>query len=321
MGSQDTATLTITDDETPSGPVRIEAEDYVAYFDTTAGNAGGEYRNDDVDIYTTTDASGFYVGGIRSGEWMEYTVTLPGMPPGSYGNFDAVVRVVSTKSLSHSIDLEIDGQTQTFNFSKTGNSWDDWVDITLEDLVLPAGEQTIRLTMNSTKFNFNYLEFIPTEPAAPSPGEIALDSSLFLVDEDAGTATITLRRTGGDDGEVSAELNLMDGSAVNPADYTHTSPYIVTFGDGVTTQTVTIPIVDDTIDEGNETINIALSNVTGGAMLGSQDTATLAIQDNDAPPGSGPIRIMPLGDSITLDMVRIGMAMVLWKMKGAIAFA
>ena len=297
LGTQDTATLTITDDETPAGPVRIEAEDYTNYSDTTNGNAGGVYRTDDVDIYTNTDASGFHVGGIKSGEWLEYDVTLPGIP-GGYETFDVVVRVVSTKSLSHSIDLEIDGQTHTFNFGRTGNSWNAWTDITLEDVVLPAGAQSFRLTLNSTKFNLNYIEFIPTEPAAPSPGEISLDSSLYTVDEDAGTATITLTREGGDDGEVSVELDLADGSAIAPNDYTNTSPYTVTFADGVTTQTITVPIIDDTLNEGNETVNLSLSNATGGAALGTQDTATLVIQDNDSS-GSGPIKILPLGDSIT----------------------
>ena len=33
--------------------IRVEAEDYKNYFDTTPGNTGGAYRNDDVDIGTS----------------------------------------------------------------------------------------------------------------------------------------------------------------------------------------------------------------------------------------------------------------------------
>ncbi|NBD17756.1 MAG: hypothetical protein GVY04_16965 [Cyanobacteria bacterium] len=43
--------------------IRIEAEDYkvgtngTEYFDTTAGNTGGAYRTDDVDIEVTGDVN------------------------------------------------------------------------------------------------------------------------------------------------------------------------------------------------------------------------------------------------------------------------
>src|SRR6516225_2269816 len=64
-------------------PARIQAEDYdtggenVGYYDTTPGNSGGQYRQDDVDIETTTDTGGGYnVGWIAAGEWLQYTVNV-----------------------------------------------------------------------------------------------------------------------------------------------------------------------------------------------------------------------------------------------------
>src|SRR5207237_10706793 len=64
-------------------PGQIEAENFdnggqgVAYSDTTAGNYGGQYRNTDVDIETTTDTGGGYdVGWIAAGEWLNYTVNV-----------------------------------------------------------------------------------------------------------------------------------------------------------------------------------------------------------------------------------------------------
>jgi hypothetical protein len=49
----------------------------------------------------------------------------------------------------------------------------------------------------------------------------------------------------------------------------------------------TILIVDDRQFEPDETINLSLSNPQGGAILGTQTTATLTIIDNDAPkPGT-----------------------------------
>src|SRR5438034_11138534 len=59
----------------------------------------------------------------------------------------------------------------------------------------------------------------------------------------------------------------------------------VTFKPGETSKTVRILIVDDKFVEGDETINLALSNPTGtGAGLGSPNTAEVKILDNDTVP-------------------------------------
>ena len=60
----------------PSSPVsRIEAEDFNAFLDWTAGNNGGQYRSTAVDIETCRDSSGgFNVGWFDPGEWLEYVI-------------------------------------------------------------------------------------------------------------------------------------------------------------------------------------------------------------------------------------------------------
>ena len=56
----------------------------------------------------------------------------------------------------------------------------------------------------------------------------------------------------------------------------------ITFNAGQTSRTFTVPIINDTLDDGNRTVNLTLSNPTGGAQLGTQNTAVLTITDNDA---------------------------------------
>jgi Calx-beta domain len=70
------------------------------------------------------------------------------------------------------------------------------------------------------------------------------------------------------------------GTATAAADYTPVAQTI-TFAAGATTRTVAVPILPDTLDEPNETINLQLSNPGGGAALGPRNTAVLTIVDND----------------------------------------
>ncbi|WP_287630137.1 MULTISPECIES: Calx-beta domain-containing protein [unclassified Microcystis] len=118
-----------------------------------------------------------------------------------------------------------------------------------------------------------------------SAGKIAFSSPSYSINENGSIiAAVTINRTGGSFGEVSVTLTPSNGSAIAPNDYNNT-PITVTFANGETSKTVTIPIVDDTIYEPTETVNLTISNPTGGATLGTQQTATLTIIDNDAVPG------------------------------------
>ena len=113
-------------------------------------------------------------------------------------------------------------------------------------------------------------------------GTIDFSAATFSVNEDGTPITeITVTRTGGSQGAVSVNLTQTNGSATSPADYTN-APITVNFADGDSTpQIVTIPIINDTTFEPTETLNLVLGTPTGGATLGTQNTASLQIVDND----------------------------------------
>jgi Ca2+-binding RTX toxin-like protein len=76
--------------------------------------------------------------------------------------------------------------------------------------------------------------------APPSAGTIAFSNSQFSINENGTPITqVTLTRTGGSTGAVSATLNLNNGTATAGNDYIQT-PIIVTFADGETSKTVNL---------------------------------------------------------------------------------
>ena len=75
------------------------------------------------------------------------------------------------------------------------------------------------------------------------------------------------------------ECNVTGALADQRCDYTNAAGAL-NFAAGETSKTFSIPITDDFYVEGNEQVNLSLSNPTGGA-LGAQNTAVLTINDND----------------------------------------
>jgi subtilisin family serine protease len=103
------------------------------------------------------------------------------------------------------------------------------------------------------------------------------------VSEGAGVASITVTRTGNTTNPSTVDFATYDGTAIQSRDYLITTGTL-TFNSGQTSQSFTIPIVDDVYAESAETLTVALSNNIG-CTLGSTNTTSLTITDND---GGGP---------------------------------
>lgn len=118
-----------------------------------------------------------------------------------------------------------------------------------------------------------------------NPGALQFSNGSYTVGEGDGSRTITVQRTGGDDGAVSVQFATSNGSASAGSDYTPASGTLSWANGDDASKTFTVQILEDTIDEPNQTVNLTLSAPTGGAVLGSPSTAVLTIADNDE---SGP---------------------------------
>ena len=106
-------------------------------------------------------------------------------------------------------------------------------------------------------------------------------ANLFVNENVVGAqATIVIERVGTTNGTVTVQfMTQTNGSATINQDFIGVTT-TVTFAPGVTNLTVTVPILEDAIVEGNETIPLLLTNLTGPAAL-SIGNAVLNIIDND----------------------------------------
>lgn len=111
------------------------------------------------------------------------------------------------------------------------------------------------------------------------PG-ISFGATAVSSNETAGSAVVTLSRQGGLTMAVGAAYSTSDGSASAGSDYTATSG-TVSFAAGETTKTFSVAITNDSLPEADETLNLVLSNPTGGAVLGSPSSSVITIVDND----------------------------------------
>ena len=164
-------------DTNTNEPIRVEAEDFdegangTAYFDTTAGNDGGQFRATDVDVEITGDVDGdFNVGHVAPGEWLEYTMDFA-----NAGVYDITLRVASNLTTDRSFHLEIDGVDVTgiVTFNTGGAGWQTYQDVVVENVAFDAGAQTLRVEMDSGSFNFNYFELLEVSSAQiPNPSTL-----------------------------------------------------------------------------------------------------------------------------------------------------
>ncbi|MBE7416662.1 MAG: tandem-95 repeat protein [Ideonella sp.] len=101
------------------------------------------------------------------------------------------------------------------------------------------------------------------------------------VNEAAGTATFTVTLSAASGQTVTVDFGTANGSATAGADYSAASGTL-TFAPGTTTQTITVPITNDALFEGNESFTVTLASPTNATIADGTGVGTIV--DNDAAP-------------------------------------
>ena len=164
--------------------VRIQAEDYVAFFDQSSGNRGSSYRDDDVDIQVTGDIDGeFNIGWIQSGEWLEYDIEL------GAGTYNLLSRVASARNNNGTFTVSLDGNLIGNDTVPFTGGWQVYETHELGQVTITqSGIHRVRVDMTSNAFNLNWLEF---NLATVTPSDSDNDGVIDNLDECANTPPST----------------------------------------------------------------------------------------------------------------------------------
>ena len=112
-----------------------------------------------------------------------------------------------------------------------------------------------------------------------APTTVQFSSASYSASEASPTTTVSVTRAGPTNIAFSVGYEITDGTA-SMSDYTRTSG-VLNFGVGVTSQDFTFGLLEDAVDEPNETVNLRLFSPTNGVTLGTPNPAVLTIVDND----------------------------------------
>jgi hypothetical protein len=107
----------------------------------------------------------------------------------------------------------------------------------------------------------------------------------YRIDEDAGPAILTVMLDAASDESVTVKVAVGGGTATAGEDYADGTGTL-TFAPGQVSQLLSVTVIADALDEDDETAVLALGDPSG-ATLGTPDTATLTIADDDALPTVG----------------------------------
>ena len=193
----------------------------------------------------------------------QYTVDFADAGTGSATSADYTI------STSSPLTFAAGTTTQTITVAVTGDTLDEGasetVVITLSNAsagtAISTASGTGTITDDDPKFSIN------------SPSVTEGDSSSVNLN-----FTVTLSAAGASQYTV-AFADAGTGSATS-ADYTISTSSPLTFAAGTTSQTITVSVTGDTLNEGNETVVVMLSNASAGTVI-STASGTGTIIDND----------------------------------------
>ena len=210
--------------------------------------------------------------------------------------------VCATADGTATAGADYSAQTQTLNFGPLE---------TIKTFVVPIqndgvaeGTETVRLTLDQASPGI-----VPGPGAVleitDDAGRIGFAVSAVDIGEAAGSVVLAVTRTGNSGQAVSVDFYTTNGTAISGVDY-FAQAGTLTFAPGVITLYLPVPILNDTLQETNESFSVTLAHPTGGGVFGPQTNVAVTIIDNELGVGfTGTYRIIDEGfSSVRLSVIK-----------------
>ncbi|MBP6188517.1 MAG: type I secretion C-terminal target domain-containing protein, partial [Azonexus sp.] len=286
--STQTITVAINNDGTYEGPET---------FNITLANPVGSIITDALGVGTIVDDGRTLPGGPANDDRPTLSIDSPTVGEGGYATFTATLSNASTTAVTFTPSLT--GGTATLGTDTSAASslqyynGTAWVS-TSGGVTIPAGSTSVQLRLQTTDDlldepaeNFSLTGTVTSGNTAngsatgtasitdndPTPSFSIND---ITVNEAAGTATFTVTLSAASGQATSVNWGLSNGTALAGSDYT-TNSGILNFAPGVTTQTITVAILNDTprVYEGSETFNVNLSAAVNATIADNQGVGSI----------------------------------------------
>jgi glucose/arabinose dehydrogenase len=260
LGTQKTATLTITDDE-----------------------IGLQFSQP---TYTASEGStSITIPVVRTGPGGAVSVAFAAGPPGSGVAATASAALDSCNPGADYVPL-----SGTLNFGPSDMSKTFTIKL-CKDGLFEATPKVVGLTLTSPQpSGVAHLGPHATADLAinnvDQGGTLKWSAATYSVNEASPKVVLTVNRTGGSAGNVTVGYVIAGVTATADADFGGPLPSgnltgTLQFGAGVMSRTLEVPILQDSNVESNETFTVTLQNAQGGASVGIPSLATVTIVDDD----------------------------------------
>ncbi|SDD06044.1 Calx-beta domain-containing protein [Pedobacter soli] len=229
--------------------------------------------------------------------------TVATITAGVDGNENGPVNGTFTVTLSKpsATDTQI-----TYTLGGTATEGSDYTAIVTKIITIPAGQTSATITI--PVLNDDVVEgtetLIATLGTSANPGVTVsnVPATINIIDGTTATVTVTATADGAEPstpGQFTFTLShpsatatqityTVNGTATSGTDYTSIGTTI-TIPAGQTTVTLPVPVLDDNINEGNETVIITMNATTSNPLItASTSPATVNIRDNRAPVATAP---------------------------------
>ena len=261
----DTGTGAIFDTSTLPAPPTIDLNggQTGTGYETTFSASGSAVAIAGADV-TIEDADDIFMESAtitlsnpQTGDQLVLPDTWPGSLSGAITNTSGVItiEITGTGSLA-----EYQAAIASITFKST-------------ELIPVTTPRTIDIQVNDGDFDSNIAT--TTINIVVPPPSISIDD--IVVDEAAGTATLTVTLTRAASGGETVDFTTFGSTALAGSDYTADAG-TVTFASGETEKTITISITNDSVYEGSEILEVHLANPSG--LVISDDIGTITIVDD-----------------------------------------